>query len=274
MAASPVSCNPTVAKHDSSGGGPEQTSDHGQTDRPRIRGSHRHAHPGAARGGAGRDAADLQRSSDVRTARATIGVAQPDAARAADRARPPAVAAGMAAIGSPTRRPLIQRVTSTSQRPRVAVTSGRVQYGRGIAGTRIARRRRSGTDLRQVGKQRLILIVDDDADLRRVWKLTLNLEAFDVEEAGDGLEALRRIEERLPDLVVLDLGLPTLGGLSVQQEIAARAVTRNIPVVIVTGSTQDLSSVDVPCVLRKPVSPEELVRAVRTCLLSSASLGS
>jgi DNA-binding response OmpR family regulator len=130
------------------------------------------------------------------------------------------------------------------------------------------------TDLPPVSNQRLVLIVEDDADLRRQWKLALNLEGFDVEEAGDGLEALRRLEERVPDLVLLDLGLPMLGGLSVQQEIAAHAVTRSIPVVIVTASSEDLSGVDVPCILRKPVTPDELVHAVRACLHTSASLGS
>jgi chemosensory pili system protein ChpA (sensor histidine kinase/response regulator) len=135
-------------------------------------------------------------------------------------------------------------------------------------------RARTVIDLPLVSNQRLVLIVDDDVDLRRVWKLALNLEGFDVEEAGDGLEALRRIEERLPDLVVLDLGLPMLGGLSVQQEIAAHAVTRSIPIVIVTGSLDDLSGVAVPCILRKPITADELVHAVRACLHSGASLGS
>jgi len=133
---------------------------------------------------------------------------------------------------------------------------------------------RSSIDRSPVSNQRLVLIVEDDADLRRVWKLALNLEGFDVEEAGDGLDALRRLEERIPDLVVLDLGLPMLGGLSVQQEIAAHAVTRSVPVVIVTASSDDLSGIDVPCIMRKPVSPDELVSAVRSCLHSSASLGS
>lgn len=125
-----------------------------------------------------------------------------------------------------------------------------------------------------MGNQRLVLIVEDDVDLRRVWKLALHLEGFDVEEAGDGLNALRHLEERIPDLVVLDLGLPMLGGLSVQQEIAAHAVTRSIPVVIVTASSDDLSGIDVPCIMRKPVSPDELVYAVRSCLHSGATLGS
>ena len=60
---------------------------------------------------------------------------------------------------------------------------------------------------------------------------------YEVEEARDGLEALHMIENRPPDLVVLDLMLHALDGVSVQQELAARAVTRQIPVVIVTGST-------------------------------------
>ena len=122
-----------------------------------------------------------------------------------------------------------------------------------------------------MGKQQVILIVEDDADLRRVWRLALQLEGYSVEEAGDGIMALRRLDNHPPDLVVLDLGLPALGGLSVQQEIAAHAATRDIPVVIVTGSAEDLSNVDVSCVLRKPVGPEQLVITVRRCLRSGAS---
>ena len=122
-----------------------------------------------------------------------------------------------------------------------------------------------------VGNRQVILIVEDDADLRRVWRLALQLEGFGVEEAGDGIMALRRLDNHPPDLVVLDLGLPALGGLSVQQEIAAHAVTRDIPIVIVTGSPDDLSNVDVSCVLRKPIGPEQLIATVRRCLRSSVS---
>lgn len=122
-----------------------------------------------------------------------------------------------------------------------------------------------------VGNRQIILIVEDDADLRRVWRLALQLEGFEVEEAGDGIMALRRLDNHPPDLVVLDLGLPALGGLSVQQEIAAHAATRDIPIVIVTGSPDDLSDVDVSCVLRKPIGPEQLIATVRRCLRSAVS---
>jgi CheY-like chemotaxis protein len=114
-------------------------------------------------------------------------------------------------------------------------------------------------------------VVEDDVELRRIWQLALTLEGFDVEVAGDGQEALYRLEERRPDLVVLDIGLPVLSGIVVRQEIAARALTRDIPVVVVTGSITDLTSLDVDCVIRKPVTPEALIRVVRHCLHIGAS---
>ena len=59
-----------------------------------------------------------------------------------------------------------------------------------------------------MSKQPTILIVEDDADLRRVWRLALQLEGYNVEEAGDGIGALRHLDNHPPNLVVLDLGLP------------------------------------------------------------------
>lgn len=121
-----------------------------------------------------------------------------------------------------------------------------------------------------VGKRRTILVVEDDVDLRRLWRVALSFEGFTVEEVGDGIDALQHIELGPPDLVLLDLDLPKLGGLSVQAEIAAHAFTRSIPVVIVTGSSMDLGHLDVRCVLRKPVAPEQIVTTVQSCLQSGA----
>jgi two-component system, OmpR family, alkaline phosphatase synthesis response regulator PhoP len=121
-----------------------------------------------------------------------------------------------------------------------------------------------------VGKARHILIVEDDPDLRRLWRLALSLEGFDVTEASDGVDALRIIEENRPDLVVLDLGLPRLSGLSVRQEIAAHAVTSDLPIVVVTASDENLDHLAVPCVLRKPLTPDQLVYTVRLCLKAGA----
>ena len=112
-----------------------------------------------------------------------------------------------------------------------------------------------------------ILVVEDDADLRRLFRMALGIAGYDVDEAADGIDALRIIEWRVPDLVVLDLMLQRLDGQSVQQELAAHAITRNIPVVVVTGSSLEVSGVNVSCVLRKPVMPDQLVKTVRHCIV-------
>jgi DNA-binding response OmpR family regulator len=117
-----------------------------------------------------------------------------------------------------------------------------------------------------LNSQRLILIVEDDAPLRMLWRAALRLEGFETAEAGDGIEALRVLDQLTPSLVVLDLGLPALDGVSVRQEIAAQAISREIPVIIVTGSTDDLAHLDVPCILRKPISVDELIRSVHRCM--------
>ena len=115
-----------------------------------------------------------------------------------------------------------------------------------------------------------ILVVEDDADLRRMFRTSLALAGFDVEEAGDGVVALRLVENCPPDLVVLDLILQTLDGVSVQQELAASSATSEIPVVIVTGSNIDTDPLEVASVLHKPVMPDELVKTVERCLSGAA----
>lgn len=121
-----------------------------------------------------------------------------------------------------------------------------------------------------MSERRTVLVVEDDEDLRRLFRTALMLAGYDVVEAGDGLEALLRIDQAPPDLVVLDIVLPRLSGIAVQQEIAAQAVTREIPIVVITGSAMEADNLDVACFLRKPVLPEQVVDVVRRCLASGA----
>lgn len=123
-----------------------------------------------------------------------------------------------------------------------------------------------------MAKPAFILIVEDDPEARLLYQVALTFEGYEVASASDGVEALVLMEQRLPDLVVLDLGLPRLDGWSVQQEIAASAVTRQIPIVIVTGLDVDPNRIDVACVLRKPITMQELVDIVRRCLSSGADV--
>jgi DNA-binding response OmpR family regulator len=116
-------------------------------------------------------------------------------------------------------------------------------------------------------ERKLVLLVEDDVEVRRMFRTALMMADFAVREVGDGYDALVALEQHPPDLVVLDLGLPRLHGLTVQAEIAARVLTKHTPVVIVTGEQVDLTAVNVACVLRKPVLPELLVATVAKCLV-------
>lgn len=115
-------------------------------------------------------------------------------------------------------------------------------------------------------RRSVVLIVEDDLDARTIYRHALRVHGFDVREAVDGLEALRMIELSPPDLVVLDVRLPVLDGLSVREEIAAHAETRHVPVIIVTAFDLDPGRVRNARVMRKPISPDDLIDAVRTQL--------
>jgi len=117
----------------------------------------------------------------------------------------------------------------------------------------------------------LVLIVEDDVDLRRMYKVALRLAGFEASESGDGLSALVELEfGPTPVCVVLDLMLPVVSGHVVMQDLRASAQRRNIPVVVVTGSDEPLERVDAACILRKPSSPEQLVEAVERCVAAAS----
>ena len=113
---------------------------------------------------------------------------------------------------------------------------------------------------------KVILVVEDDPDLRVFYRQVLMINGYTVIAVEDGIDALRRIETDPPDLVILDIELPRLGGRDVQQELAAHTATRHIPIMVVSGTdTKTLDPVAFSCILRKPVTAEGLVAAVDEC---------
>ena len=68
-----------------------------------------------------------------------------------------------------------------------------------------------------------ILIVDDEPRMRRFVRMNLELEQFQVSEASDGLEAIRKVRDEMPDLVVLDVEMPKLDGFETLREIRRTA---------------------------------------------------
>ncbi len=90
---------------------------------------------------------------------------------------------------------------------------------------------------------RRILVVEDEAALLTMLRYNLEKCGYQVEEAGDGLEALARIKERKPDLVLLDWMLPGVSGIEVCRQLRRRAETRELPIIMVTARADELDAV-------------------------------
>ena len=84
-----------------------------------------------------------------------------------------------------------------------------------------------------------VLVVDDDASIRRLLEVTFRTEGLDVETARDGRDGLARALSDPPDVVVLDVMMPELDGWEVAERLAADPRTATVPVVFLSARTQD-----------------------------------
>jgi DNA-binding response OmpR family regulator len=116
--------------------------------------------------------------------------------------------------------------------------------------------------------EQTILVVDDEETIREVVRRYLEREGFRVKEAADGFQALDIIRLEPPDLVVLDLMLPGIDGLSLTEHIRQ---DRHIPIIMLTAKGEpsdrirglDMGADDY---MAKPFSPQEVVSRVRAVL--------
>jgi DNA-binding response OmpR family regulator len=111
-----------------------------------------------------------------------------------------------------------------------------------------------------------VLVVEDDPTLCTFYRSALQIAGYAVITADDGVSALQQIDGSTPKALVLDLGLPRLSGRDVGREVAAHLP--QLPIVVVTGSAEDIDAADFACVLRKPISAMALIEAVDNCFRS------
>lgn len=117
----------------------------------------------------------------------------------------------------------------------------------------------------------LVLVVDDEENIRDLCRMYLEREGFHVEDASDGEYALRSIETLEPDLVVLDLMLPRLDGF----EVCRRARTfTDVPILMLTARGDDVDrivglEIGADDYLTKPFNPREMVARVKAIIRRS-----
>ena len=118
---------------------------------------------------------------------------------------------------------------------------------------------------------KLILVADDDDDVRDLVAFRLQRAGFEVVEARDGREALVLARRRVPDLCLLDVMMPSLDGYEVARELRASEGLDGIPIVLLTASVQDAAvskgfEAGADDYIKKPFSPQELLTLVSAML--------
>jgi len=124
-------------------------------------------------------------------------------------------------------------------------------------------------------KNKTILVVDDEDDVRRFLSTALVAAGRNVVTACDGFEALEAVKKKKPDLISLDLVMPKHSGVKFYRDISKNKAWSNIPIIIVTGHARDdLGKADLKeltmsgpgIYLEKPVKPDNYIAAIKKTL--------
>jgi two-component system cell cycle response regulator DivK len=120
----------------------------------------------------------------------------------------------------------------------------------------------------------LVLIVEDQSDLRQLYAQELTISGFDVIEAGNGLEAISHTSAHFPDVVLMDLSLPIVDGWEATRRLKNDSRTAHIPVVALTahdgsGELQRATRAGCDWFVPKPCPPHDLIEEIRRVLASS-----
>ncbi len=119
--------------------------------------------------------------------------------------------------------------------------------------------------------QKKILVVDDDPDVRLGLQLRLNANHYEVVLAGDGVASIAKARQHMPDLIILDLGLPAGDGFSVLERLKANDKLSSIPVVVLSGrdrvGNRDRAlNAGAKTFLQKPMANDKLLAVIRLVL--------
>jgi DNA-binding response OmpR family regulator len=121
-----------------------------------------------------------------------------------------------------------------------------------------------------MANKKTVLLVEDDESVRRMVRVTLEMNEYEVIEAKDGLEGLLLLEMHKPDAVVLDLMMPDVGGERMLAQLRSAPETKRTPVVIITGKPEVAPEV-IGLVGRenffpKPFDPEAVIGRINSIL--------
>ncbi|RMH93621.1 hybrid sensor histidine kinase/response regulator [Lysobacter pythonis] len=123
----------------------------------------------------------------------------------------------------------------------------------------------------KASREPLVMVVDDSITMRKVTGRVLTRQGFEVVTANDGIDALERMEERVPDLVLLDIEMPRMDGYELAAEMKRQAGLCQVPIMMITSRTGDKHrqralDLGVDRYIGKPYQEQELLRNVNELL--------
>ena len=121
----------------------------------------------------------------------------------------------------------------------------------------------------------LVMIVDDSLTVRKITSRTLTRAGFQVITAKDGIDALELLDDRTPDVILLDIEMPRMDGFEFTKTIKADPKTAHIPIIMITSRTAEkhrnrAQELGVDLYLGKPYQEDELLRNLREMLAFTA----
>jgi CheY-like chemotaxis protein len=112
-----------------------------------------------------------------------------------------------------------------------------------------------------------VLIAEDYEDTRSYMKFLLEMEGYTVYEAGDGKEAVEAAKENLPDIILMDMSMPVMDGLTATKKLREHSATADLPIIAVTahGKAFQEKALEAGCdeLIAKPLDPEVLTRLLQ-----------
>jgi len=117
-----------------------------------------------------------------------------------------------------------------------------------------------------------VLVVDDYVENVELLEELLSASGYEVSTASDGDEALQRVKEAHPDLILLDIMMPKMDGYQVCEALRAKDDTKDIPIIFVTAKTEvkdwthAIFNVGVNSYITKPINPKKLLDKVKSVL--------
>lgn len=117
-----------------------------------------------------------------------------------------------------------------------------------------------------------ILVVDDDMTLRQLYEERMKREGYEIISAGDGEEAVQKVQAEKPDLILLDIMMPKINGIDVMKMLREKEETSNIPIILFTALVQEIGKVKEMMkpydeyLVKSEIMPKDVVDKIKSCL--------